>query len=388
MNDLKKKFSRVAIIADQMSAFGGADREMYSMLKLFPYADIFTIVFDKSKYPTLKNKVYTSFVQKISNFLPKHFFRHLKIFTPFAYENFDLEGYDLVISISAGPGKGVITGIDQPHIAMVMTPPRSLWDKELNVRGSKLRSLYKPISAFLNTYMRVWDWTTSRRVNYWTANSAFIARKVWKTYKKEATVIYPGVEERYFKKSSNTEKRKIKKKYNLPNQFILITGRLYDHKRVDWAIRACIKADKNLVIIGEGPDRRYLEKVANKDKRIKFLGFVKDDMEVKTMYQLSEVLLFCGLEDFGLVPVEAMASGTPVLGYGQGGLLETIEKGVTGEFFQTEEELTSLLINFNKTRYNTEKIKKHALKFSEENFLDNLEKYINQVYDKETQTTN
>jgi glycosyltransferase involved in cell wall biosynthesis len=389
ISTLEKKFPKVAIIADQMSAFGGADREMFSILKLLPYSDIYTIQFNKEKYlhkyPDLKEKIHTSFVQKISNILPKHFYRHLKVLTPFAYESFDLRGYDLVISISAGPAKGVITQLDQPHIAMVMTPPRSLWDKELNVRASKLKALYKPISVVLNTYMRIWDWTISRRVDYWTANSKFIAKKIKKTYNKKATVIYPGVEEKYFKNASKEQRKKVREKYDLPEKFVLVVSRLYDHKRVDWAINACIKANKNLVIIGEGPDRKYLKKQTRGSKNIKFLGFVKDDMEVKTMYELSEVLLFCSLEDFGLVPVEAMASGTPVLGYGQGGLLETVKPKVTGELFQTQEELVSLLINFDKTRYNEEQIKEHAKEFSEEKFLINLYNYLNQVYEKEVQ---
>ena len=384
---LKKKFPKVAIVADQMSSFGGADREMFSILKLLPHSQIYTIQFNQEKYlhkhPNLEEKIHTSFVQKISKFLPKHFYRHLKVLTPFAYESFDLRGYDLVLSISAGPGKGVITQLNQPHVAMVMTPPRSLWDKELNVRGSKLKVLYKPISILLNTYMRMWDWTTSRRVDYWTANSKFIAKKIKKTYNKESTVIYPGVEEKYFEKTSQQEKDRVREKYNLPDDFILVVSRLYDHKGVDWAIDACIEANKNLVIVGEGPDRKYLEKQAKPSSNVQFLGFVKDDMEVKTMYELSEVLLFCSLEDFGLVPVEAMASGTPVLGFGQGGLLETIRPGVTGEFFQTPEQLASLLINFNKTRYNNKQIREHAKQFSEEKFLINLERYLEQVYEEE-----
>ena len=383
MTNLQKKFPRVAIVADQMGAFGGADREMYSVLKLFPNAEIFTISWNKKKYPGLKNNVNTSFVQKISNILPKTFFRHLKVLTPLAYESFNLQGYDLVLSISAGPGKAVITGLDQPHVALVMTPPRSLWDKELNARGSIFKSVYKPISIILNTYMRMWDWTISKRVDYWLANSNFIARKIYKTYKQEAAVIYPGVEEKYFKPSSLVKKSKVREKYNLPENFVLVVSRLYDHKRVDWAIRACREADKNLVIVGEGPDRGYLERVADKDERVHFLGFVKDDLVVKTMYELADILIFCGLEDFGLVPVEAMASGTPVFGFGQGGLLETIKQGVTGEFFQTEEELKQLLMNFDKTRYNKELIRKHAHQFSERKFLDNLEEYLIEVYEKE-----
>lgn len=384
MNDIKKKFPRVAIVADQLVALGGAEREMFSMLKVIPYADIYTIVFDKKKFPNLKNNVYTSFVQNISKFLPHDFYRHLKIFTPFAYESFDLQEYDLVISISAGPAKGIITGIYQPHIAMTMTPPRSLWDKELNVRGSILKPLYNFLSIPLNTYMRVWDWTISRRVDYWTANSEYIRKKIWKIYKKKATVIYPGVESLYFKKSSRKMVSSIKTKYQLPDNFVLVVSRLFDHKRIDWAIEACKQTNKNLVIIGDGPDRAYLERIAEKSPNIIFLGFLSEDIEVKTMYEMADVLLFCGLEDFGLVPIEAMASGTPVLGYKDGGLLETIIPGVSGEFFSTVDELVLLLKEYDKRRYNRKEIINHAKSFSEEIFINNFKKYLNSIYEKES----
>lgn len=384
MNDIKKKFPRVAIVADQLVALGGAEREMFSMLKVIPYADIYTIVFDKKKFPNLKNNVYTSFVQNISKFLPHDFYRHLKIFTPFAYESFDLQEYDLVISISAGPAKGIITGIYQPHIAMTMTPPRSLWDKELNVRGSIFKPLYNFLSIPLNTYMRVWDWTISRRVDYWTANSEYIRKKIWKIYKKKATVIYPGVESLYFKKSSRKMVSSIKTKYQLPDNFVLVVSRLFDHKRIDWAIEACKQTNKNLVIVGDGPDRAYLERIAEKSPNIIFLGFLSEDIEVKTMYEMADVLLFCGLEDFGLVPIEAMASGTPVLGYKDGGLLETIIPGVSGEFFSTVDELVLLLKEYDKRRYNRKEITGHAKSFSEEIFINNFKKYLDSIYEKES----
>lgn len=387
MSNLHNIFPKVAIVADQMTSFGGADREMYSMLKVFPNADIYTVLFYKEKYPTLKNKVYTSFVQKWVKILGKGFHRHLKILNPFAYESFNLDKYDFVISISAGPAKSVITGIYQPHLAMVMTPPRSLWDNELNVRGSKLKWLYKPLSKILNTYLRVWDVSIAKRVDYWSANSEFVARKIKKTYSKDAQVLYPGVEERYFESLTESKKgkeliKKLKEKYEIPKDFVLVVSRLYDYKRVDWAIRACIESGDNLLIVGEGPDRKYLEKIAKGHSNIQFLGFVKDD-EVKVLYELAKVLLFCGIEDFGLVPVEAMASKTPVLAYGVGGVLETVKSGVTGEFFQTEKELMKLLKEFNESEYNGEKIREHARKFTEENFIHNFSRYVEEIYAKE-----
>jgi glycosyltransferase involved in cell wall biosynthesis len=381
ISDIEKKWSRVAFISDQMTSFGGADREMFSMLKLFPNADIYTIVFNRDSYGEIPNKVYCSFVQKFPK--PKSFYRHLKILSPIAYESFNLKKYDLVISISAGPARGVITGIDQPHIAMVMTPPRSLWDNELNVRASKLKRIYGPVSMFLNTFMRMWDYSISKRVDYWTANSEYIAKKIRKRYGVESTVLYPGISQECFERITHTRKEEIKRKYEIEEDFILVVSRLYDYKNIDWAIRACIKAKKNLVIIGEGPDRKYLEKIAKGNPRIKFLGFIPDDSEVRTFYSLADVLLFCGIEDFGLVPVEAMAQGTPVLAYREGGVLETVKEGVCGEFFNNEKELTLLLKKFDNNRYNPEQIINIAEKFTEKKFLNNLEKYLTNIYDQE-----
>ncbi|KKP77919.1 MAG: Glycosyl transferase group 1 [candidate division WS6 bacterium GW2011_GWF1_35_23] len=353
MYKLAKLFPKVAIVADQMTSYGGADAELLSMLKILPHADIFTILFDRKKYPNITNHVYTSFVQNIAKFLPKGFSRHLKIFTPLAYESLNFDEYDLV-----------------------MTPPRSLWDNELNVRGSKLRWLYRPLSRVLNTRLRIWDWSISRRVDYWTANSKYVAQKIKKTYGKDATVIYPGIVKEDFKKVD------VRKKYSLPKKFVLVVSRLYDYKRIDWAINACKETNTNLVIIGEGPDLKYLKKIAKRDKRITFLGFVPDP-ERNAFFKEAEVLLFCGVEDFGLVPVETMSHGTPVLAYKEGGVLETVKEGVTGEFFRNEKELSNLLKNFNKRRYNEQNIISQAEKFTETKFLNNLEQFLINVSKEE-----
>jgi len=366
-----------------MNGFGGADRELISMLKLFPNAEIFTITFNKKIYPQIINIVHTSFLQKWLERLPKSLARHLKVFTPWAYESFNFDGFDLVISISAGPAKGIITGIDQPHIAMTMTPPRSLWDKESNFRALKLSKMYSAISETINVFMRIWDINISKRVDYWTANSKYIQKKIKRTYGVDATVIYPGIEERYFEKRKKIQLDEVKEKYLLPDDFVLIVSRLYDYKRIDWAIRACVKANKKLVIVGEGPDRKYLEKIADKNSNITFLGYVSDDDAI-SLFCLASLLLFCGLEDFGIVPVEAMAAGTPVFALKDGGLLETVKEHISGEFFKTEEELCNLLKDFDKRRYNREAIIKQARNFTEAKFLNNLEKYITQIYEKET----
>lgn len=383
MKDVRELFPKVALVADQMTAFGGADREMLSILKVFPQADIYTIAFEKKNYPTFHNIVHTSSVNKLSKFFPKGFYRHLKILTPIVYENMDLNGYDLVISISAGPGKGVITGINQPHLAMVMTPPRSLWDNELNIRGSKLRFIYRGLSYGINTYMRVWDYSTSKRVDYWSANSKFIKKKIKKVYGQNARVIYPGVEEKYFRKISTDKVEEIKRRYSLPSEFFLVVSRLYDYKRVDWAIKACAETKKVLYIIGDGPDRHYLEKISRGYENIHFLGYIENDDDVIAFYTLAQALFFCGVEDFGFTPVEAMACGTPVIAYKEGGVLETVKENLTGEFFTNESELLSVLMEFDKTRYNSDDIKRHAQLFSEKRFILNFEKYLREIYEQE-----
>jgi len=377
---LEKKLGRIAIICDQMTSFGGAEREMFSMMKLFPSADIFTIIYFKEKFPNNKYNIKTSFVQILP--FKKKLANHLKILTPLAYETFDLSNYDFVISISAGSAKSVITGIDQPHVAMTMTPPRSLWEKEISSKGSILRKIYEPIAKVVNNYFRIWDYTTSKRINYWTANSCFVKEKIKKIYGVDAEVIYPGVGKLWFKEPTEMEILKVKAKYHFPKHFALIVSRLYDYKRIDWAIKSCKETNTPLYIIGEGPDRKNLEKLIEESDKIHFLERLSDE-EVIAIYYLSDVVLFCSIEDFGLVPVEAMAAGTPVLAYGIGGVTETIEEGITGEFFNTNDELTILLKKFDVKRYNSNIIKKHAKQFSEERFQKNLVKYLIKIYEKE-----
>jgi len=382
---MQYELGRVAIIADQMTAFGGADREMLSVLKLIPEADIYTVLYNPEKYKHLdiKQNIYTTFVQKFP--FKYKFSKHLKVLNPIAYENLDLSKYDTLISISAGPARGIIPNIGQTHIAMVMTPPRSLWDNELNVRASIFKGIYKPLSKILNTYLRIWDTSLVPRVDYWIANSKFISTKIKKRYGVHSKVIYPGIEEKYFEKFSEKDVPKVVNKYSLPKDFVLVVSRLYDYKRVDWAIRSCIESGENLVIVGEGPDKKFLKKLAKGHDNIYFLGFLDSDREVRILYKLAKVLLFCGVEDFGLVPVEAMAQGAPIFAYDEGGVTETVLENVCGKFFKNNDELTVLLKDYNKKEYNAQRIINRAREFTEEEFLDNLKQYFKQIHEKETE---
>jgi len=295
------------------------------------------------------------------------------------YEGFDLRKYDTVISISAGPAKGIIPNIGQTHIAMVMTPPRALWDYELNVRASRFKNIYKLISVVLNNYLRLWDISLVPRVDYWIANSHFIAKKIKKRYGVKSKVIYPGIANQYFEEFEQEEIDEVLLRYQVPKDFVLVVSRLYDYKRVDRAIRSCIETGDNLVIVGNGPDYKYLKKLAKGHGNIYFNGFLDSDREVRMLYKQAKVLLFCGIEDFGLIPVEAMAQGTPILAYNEGGVTETVRDNICGKFFSTNDELTSLLKDFDKKRYNRAKIIDRAREFSESIFLENINQYLKQI---------
>lgn len=379
--NIEKKIGRVAIVCDQMTGFGGAEREMFSMMKILPNADIYTMMYFKENFKENQYKINTSFIQKLPFKRPLQ--SHVKILTPFAYETLDLREYDLVISISAGPAKSIVTGLDQPHIAMTMTPPRSLWDSEKSIKQPVWSFLYRPLEKIVNNYFKVWDYTSSKRVDYWTANSNYVKEKIKKIYGVEAEVIYPGVGEEWYKRPTDLELKKVKLKYHLPDNFSLMVSRLYHHKRIDWAIKSCKDAGKPLYIVGDGPDRKHLEKMKTERDDIHFLGRLSDK-DVITLYNLADVVLFCSIEDFGLVPVEAMAGGTPVFAYGVGGVKETVVEGITGEFFMNNEELTELLKKFDIKRYNSDIIRRRALKFSEKEFHRNLIKFLTKVHEKES----
>ncbi|MCB9790433.1 glycosyltransferase [Candidatus Nomurabacteria bacterium] len=372
MNDTSIFKYKVGIITDWLVSPGGADRFLLSLLKVFPKADVYTAVYNKEAYQGEFNipvNVKTTFIQKLP--FKKTLSRHYNLLTPVAFENLDLRQYDLVISISAGPAKGVITGLHQKHIAMILTPPRYLWDNEQNFRSSRFRKLYSFVSPFMSGYLRIWDLSAVKRADSLISISSFIQRKVKKIYSEESEVIYPGLADDWFDPVQNIDSKNLQ----IFPKYFLIVSRLYDYKRIDWAIRAAVETGVNLVIVGEGPDRKYLEKLADDRRNIRFLGWIPKDT-LKFVYSHAEALLFCGIEDFGYVPVEAMSQGTPVIAFNQGGVCETVAEGKSGEFFDSYESLVSSMTLFRKDRYDKEAIVDRARLFSESKFRKRFIKFI------------
>lgn len=355
----------IALVHDWITNVAGAERVMLVLKDLFPEAPIFTSVFDKeAAKPFAKYDIRTSFLQKIPLMKKK---RELLIpFTPLAFEQFDLSKYDLVISSSTMAAKGIITKPNTKHICYCHTPPRYIWEPSVDPRAKagKLQFIRKNISH----NMRIWDEVAAARVDAFIANSNYIKDRIAKYYRRDAAVVYPPVDVDRFKPAGKT---KIK-------EYFLCVGRLVDYKRYDIVIKAFNDLKLPLKIIGQGPEKKHLQKMAKKN--IEFLGFISD-AQIKKCYSEARAFVFAAEEDFGIVPVEAMASGRPVIAYGVGGAAETVIDGVTGaKFFeQTPQCLIEAVRKFDHTKYDSEKIRQHAEKFSTERFKKEFIDTINRL---------
>ena len=363
------KLMRVALIHDYLNQYGGAEQVLGSLTEIFPNAPIYTLLYDTeivNKFFPDK-KIRASFLQKIP-FIKSHH-RFFPPLMPMAVEKFDLSEYDLVISDSAAFSKGVITRPETFHICYCHTPIRYAWDdshkyiREFSM--PKLAKIFVPI--FMN-YLRLWDREASFRVDKFISNSNFVAQRIKKYYKQDATVIYPPVDVKAFYPSNK-----------LADNYFLMVGRLLPYKRFDIAIKAFNNLELPLKIIGNGPEAKKLKRMANWN--IEFLGELNAD-RLREYYQNCQALIFPQEEDFGIVALEAMACGKPLIAYRGGGALESIKDGETGIFFdeQTIDSLVEAVKNFKLKKFNSKKIRQHALKFDKEIFKKKIKDFVEKSY--------
>ncbi|MFH1612000.1 MAG: glycosyltransferase [bacterium] len=363
---------KVALVHDYLTRFGGAERVFFSLLEIFPKADIYTLLYNEKKMGKYLNgrKVNTSFVQKLP--FSRKYSRLFAPLMPSAIESLDMREYDLIISSSTAFAKGLIIRPKTTHICYCHTPTRFVWDY-----AHQYDSRFSPLRKLLVHYLRIWDKSAANRVDYYIANSKTTAERIKKYYGRESEVIYPPVfcHSRGVKRagffaplcSAQNDRRK----------YFLIVSQLTPHKRIDLAIKACNKLEIPLMIIGEGRDKRRLKKMACSN--VKFLGHQPDDV-VRQFMQGCFAFVFAGEDDFGIAPVEAMGYGKPVLAYRAGGATETVIEGVTGEFFDdpVPESLADGIrrLKINYENYNPEIISQQSQEFSQEIFNRNIKKFI------------
>jgi len=384
---------KIALVHDFLTYFGGAERVLMSLHQLYPKAPIYTLLYDEKKMKKYfpEAKIRTSFINKFPKFIRKRK-KYLLPFLPTAAETFDLRDFDIVISSSGSFVKGIITKPKTIHICYCHTPTRFLWDWHYNyLKENKVGRLKKIFLIPLLHYLRMWDKTAAERVDYFIANSENTAKRIKKFYNRESEVIYPpAVVPHLTSPKKGGIIAPLRGEQVLPllggvrgginNNYFLIVSRLTPYKKIDVAIEAFNKLELPLVIIGDGGDRKRLEKMA--EKNIKFLGFQPEE-KIAEYYQNCQAFIFPGEDDFGITPVEAMSFGKPVLAYRKGGALETIIEGETGEFF--DDPIPEILadgvrrIKNNCDNYDAEKIKKQARKFSEEEFRRKIKKFTDDI---------
>lgn len=360
---------QVALVHEWFSEIAGSEKCVAEFNHLYPEADLFALVDwldDKQRQTLLSGKrPSTSFIQRLP-FANPRFRSYLPLF-PLAIEQFDLSRYDLILSSSHAVAKGVLTHARQLHVCYCHTPMRYAWDMYHDyLRDNHLHSGLKSwLSRYALHRLRQWDVTSSNRVDAFIANSQYIRQRIHKIYRRDARVIYPPVDTSRFQLV--TQKA----------DYYLAFSRLVPYKRMDRIVQAFANTPHRLLVVGDGPEMARLRSLATPN--IELLGF-QDDQQVTHLLQHAKALVFAALEDFGIVPVEAQACGTPVICLNQGGTAETVIPGQTGMHFPSQEvaEIRAAveLFEANQGRFDPVAISQWAQRFSAERFRQELSDHI------------
>ncbi len=363
------KGKKVALVHDFLTSWGGAELVLEALTEIFSQAPIYTLLYDKKKLGDKfkKKEIRTSFLEKFPSFCKKSK-KWLIPFLPTAPETFDLRDFDLIVSSSGAWSKGIVTRVNTVHIAYLHSPMRFVWDYNLKYLQEKKEKM-NLIKRWGLSYLRLWDFEAGQRPDYLIANSQYTQRRIAKYYRRKSKVIYPGVSLEYFAKQKPQKEN-----------YFLVVSRLSPYKKVDLVVETFNKLELPLVVIGEGEQKKYLQKIAG--KTVKIIGW-QNEKKVREYYQKARAFIFPALDDFGLTMIEAMSQGTPVIALKQGGAKEIIQEGKTGEFFNamTIEVLADGVRRFlEKERdYEFQTIQAQARKFTQEKFQEEILKYIQEI---------
>jgi len=361
---------KIAIVHEWLVDHSGSEKVLEEMLNVFPDADLFAVVefLPKKLKFFIKNKqVKTTFIQKLP-FARKYYRNYLPLM-PFAIEQLDVSKYDLIISNSHAVAKGVITHSDQLHICYCHSPIRYAWDlyHEYLREAGLDKGIKGLVAKFFLHYLRQWDLATSNRIDYFIANSKYIAKRISKVYKRKAEVIYPPVNVTDFSLIEDKE------------EYYLTASRMVSYKRLDIIVQSFVTLpEKKLLVIGDGPEFEKIKKIA--PPNVELLGFQPFEI-LKEKMQKAKAFIFAANEDFGIIPVEAQACGTPVIFFSKGGAKETVLPYKSGiPFFeQTPLAILKAIKEFELSeKFEAKKIRQQAIKFSRENFRNTFEHFISQ----------
>ena len=355
---------KIALAHDYLNQLGGAERVLFAIHEVYPKALVYTLIHDRKRARGVFDRlnIKTSFLQKMPGGL-----RHMRWYLPWmpaAFESLDLTGYDVVLSDASAFAKGAIVSSGSLHICYCHTPTRYLWsDTHQYVKELKQGWLIKKILPLVLNKLRAWDYQAAQRVDVFIANSKNVQKRIKKYYGRDSEVIYPPIDVNNFKIADKI------------GNYFLIGGRLVSYKRFDLAIRAFNKLGIPLKIFGIGPDEEKLRKMAKSN--IEFLGQVSDNKKAE-LYSKALGFIHPHEEDFGITAVEAMAAGRPVIAYKKGGALETVIDGETGVFFEEQEweALADAVIRFEEKKFDAEKIRKHAMRFSKDRFKKEIREFV------------
>ncbi|HLX12208.1 MAG TPA: glycosyltransferase [Bacteroidota bacterium] len=358
------KERKVALIHDWLTGMRGGEKVLEILCELYPDAPIYTLVHERGKVSPIieRHKIITSFLQKMPYATTRYQY-YLPLF-PTAIEQFDLSEFDLVISSSHAAAKGVRVKPGATHVCYCYTPMRYIWDQFDNYFGSGRSSLLARLGMkFFRLHLQKWDVRSSKGVTQFIAISETVRERIQRIYTRESIIIYPPVDINRFAVSEKDD------------GYFLIVSALVPYKRIDIAVDAFNKIGKPLRIIGTGSEMARLKKIEGKN--ISFEGWQSDE-RIAEAYAGCTALIFPGEEDFGIVPVEAMASGKPVIAFGKGGVSETVVDGRTGILFpeQSSSSLIAAVEKFQSMKFDGKVIREHTMRFDRAKFTSAIQNYL------------
>ena len=364
---------KIALAHEFLTQYGGAERTIEAIAEIFTEAPIYTAKYDRKKIPSSINNRKIIYPKRLGNKISEKLFFLLRM--PTIFEEFDFRDYDIVISSGTTWNKGILTKPDQMHITYIHTPPRFLY--KYSQEGTKWQKPpFKPFYSYLVNFLRLWDYVAAQRPDYIVTNSETTRKRIKKFYGRDAKIIYPPVEVN-FKSEDGLKKAEA--------PYFLAIGRLSKYKNFDLLIKTFNKIKYPLVIAGTGIEEKKLKSIAGSNIIFKK---VSDEEKNKLLDGCLGLINPVVDEDFGIVPVEAMAHGKPVLAHKSGGHLETIIEGETGLFFEKDniDSLSEKLLDFEQmiknNKFDHEKIKSHAQKYSKERFKKEFENFVREKWEE------